>query len=112
MIPGGHEDYTVIQLPHRNWFRFVELATRATKLHEKGGWQDRLRAWCGQMDEGRHTITLSHQGSGRRIDDMTFIARAIEQRNKGGWQKHAFDIFVDTHPRFTGIVVKPREIRR
>ena len=83
------------------------------KLHEKGGWQDRLRTWCGQMDEAKHSILLSHQSDRpRRLDDMTFIAHAIEQRNVGGWQKHAFDIFAGVHPRFTGLTIKPRVGRR
>lgn len=96
----------------RQWHRLLELATRATKKHERGGWQDRLRRWCGNMDEATQTVALTHASdSPRQLDDMTFVARAIEQRNIGGWQKHAFDIFAGCHPRFTGLTIKPRPRR-
>ena len=107
------EDYTLVYLPIWPWQRFIELSMLATRLHEKGGWQDRLREWCGQMNEANRSILLSHHSDRpRRLDDMTFIARAIEQRNIGGWQKHAFDIFAGTHPRFTGLTIRPRPPRR
>jgi hypothetical protein len=109
----SYSDVTIIVLPIRNFQRLLELATRATKKNEKGGWQDRLRAWCGTLNEKDHSVTLSHtNGRGRRLDDMTFVARAIEQRNIGGWQKHAFDIFAGTHPFFTGLNIRPRPQRK
>lgn len=105
-------DLTMVQLSPRSWHKLFELATRATQKHLHGGWQDRLRRWCAQMDEANHTVVLSHTSSSpRQLDDMTFIAHAIEQRNIGGWQKHAFDIFAGCHPRFTGITIKPRPSR-
>ena len=114
MSAASSEEFTKIYLPPLPWRRFIELATRATQKHLRGGWQDRLRRWCGQMNEVERSILLSHSGGGhaRRLDDMTFIARAIEQRNVGGWQKHAFDIFAGTHPRFTGLTIRPRPGRR
>lgn len=103
-------DFTLVQLPPRQWARFIELATRPTKKHASGGFQNRLRQWCSQMDEANHTVVLSHQSSSTRaLDDMTWIAHAIADRNVGGWQKHVFDIFAGCHPRFTGITIKPRK---
>jgi hypothetical protein len=113
MSAGYSEDFTVVYLPHRQWRRIKELAMRSTNETTSGGWQDRLRAWRDRMDDTNRSILLSHTSGGpRRLDDMTFIARAIEQRNIGGWQKHAFDIFAGTHPRFTGLTIKPRPGRR
>ena len=100
-------------LPPRLFFRLFELATRATKIHKTGGWQDRLRAWRGQMNETTRTITLfTTSNDTKRLDDVTFVIHAIEQVHKGGWQAYAFDIFAGSHPRFSDITVRPREIRR
>jgi hypothetical protein len=109
----AYSDVTIVYLTPRAFQKLLELATRATKLHDKGGWQDRLRAWRATLDEKARSVTLSHtNGNGRRLDDMTFIIHAIEQRNVGGWQKAAFDIFAGQHPLFTGLNIKPRPSRR
>jgi coproporphyrinogen III oxidase len=57
----------------------------------------------------RHKPVSKHK---RALDDMTFVAHAIEQRNIGGWQLDAFNIFAGTHPRFTGLTIKPRPRRK
>lgn len=106
-------DVTIVQLDPRSWRKLLELATRATKKHLHGGFQDRLRRWCSQMDESNYTVVLSHTSFGpRQLDDMTWIEHAIQDRNVGGFQKHVFDIFAGCHPRFTGLTIKPRKGRR
>lgn len=106
-------DLTLVQLPPRPWSIFYELVTRPTGKHQSGGFQNRLRKWRSRMDVVNHTILLSHHSSSpRELDDMTWIAHAIADRNVGGWQKHVFDIFAGCHPRFTGITIKPRKGRK
>jgi len=100
---------TILFLPPDRFDRLMEVMRRV-KPHERGGWQSRLRVWKNQVDESLCAIRLLPRLG--QLDDMVFIARAIEQRNIGGWQKHAFDIFEGTHPRFTGLTIRPRPPRR
>jgi len=113
MAIGHSLDVTIVYLPDRAWHRLFELATRATGKHISGGWQNRLRRWCTQMNEADRSVVLSHTpGSARELDDMTFLERAIVQKNVGGWQRHAFNIFAGSHPRFTGLTILPRPPRK
>lgn len=103
-------DYTKVYLLPRVWHRLLSLTLHASRGYGKGGWPDRLREWHLTMSERDYSVTLRHTSDNpdRRLDDMTFIAHAIEQRHVGGWQKAAFDIFAGTHPRFTGLSIRPR----
>jgi len=108
--PSAHN--TIVYLPDTNFYKLLELVTRATGRHQDGGWQTRLRAWREQIDEDHQAIRLSSQtNSPRRLDDMTFIEHAITHREFGGWQKHAYRIFAGMHPRFTDLQILPRPVR-
>lgn len=105
-------DFTVVHLTPTQWDKLAEVATRRPGKWVKGGWQSRLRKWCSRMNEAERSIMLSHAAEGReRIDDMTFVARAIEQKEIGGWQRHAHVIFAGSHRRFSNIKVIPRPER-
>lgn len=107
--------YTEIKLPEQRWKRLEELATRPTRKHDHGGFQDRLRAWLDQSNSNERTIRLAHQSTNatkRRFDDMSWVRNSIIRRNIGGWQKHIYDIFVDTHPQFSNLPIMPRPKRK
>ena len=116
---GVAQSYVTLKLP---WARstmlegFIawEVRTREQRIHEHGGWQDRLREWweSGRFDEKAGTIKLSTASEGRHLGDMTWIARQIVKKNKGGAQSHVHAVFVDTHPAFTGLPIEPRQKRK
>jgi hypothetical protein len=98
--------FTEIKLPADRWDRLVELATRPLKKHKNGGFQDRLKAWIAEVQEDGRTIRLAHQPiRKRRFDDMTWVRNSIIRKNKGGWQRHVWSIFVDTHPQFSNLPI-------
>jgi hypothetical protein len=107
---SSSEDFTLVRLSLRAWFRLNELWSRPPKKHAHGGFQDRLAAWKASADPHARTVLLSHtQTNPRRLDDMTFIANAIIGKLQGGWQASLAWVFEDCHPRFSGLPVRPRK---
>jgi hypothetical protein len=103
-------------LNQRQWALLTEWVNRptlGTKNGEEGGMQQRRRAWIPQMRPADRTIRLTCEASPdeRRLDDVTWIAQQIANQRAGGYQMRIARIFTDTHPRLTGIAIKPRERR-
>jgi hypothetical protein len=94
-----YEEFTRIYLSSDAWKRLYGLTTRPFK-NNRQGWPNRYRLWRERLRSADYSVLLSHTEHNGHPDDMTFIARAIEQDNIVGWQWPVFDIFHGTHPRF------------
>jgi len=104
------QDFTLVHLKPRGWAKLVDLWSRPNKKNPSGGFQDRLAAWKASANQMQHTVLLSHARTNpRRTDDMTFIIHSIEGKLQGGWQGHIAEVFEDSHPKFTGLTVRPRK---
>jgi hypothetical protein len=98
----------VLRLAPERFARLINLATAPTRKHYRGGYQDRCRRWCSTIDEQDCTIMLTQ-------DDVDWIVRQVTNRNGGGWQWAVAKVFIDTHPRFTGLPAvrrRPKALRR
>jgi|SRR5215831_543214 len=108
--PSFSEDFTLVHLSPRQWARLTELWNRPKKKHETGGYQDRLDDWKAGANPMQRTVLLCHaKRNPRRDDDMTWVVHQIENKHGGGWQKHIAFVFEDSHPRFTGLTIRPRK---
>jgi len=103
------EDFTLVHLSPRQWARLTDLWSRPPKKHSSGGYQDRLAAWKVSANPVNRTVLLRHAKiRPDRDDDMTWIEHQIINKHGGGWQGHIAFCFEDSHPRFTGLPVKPK----
>ena len=105
--------FTEIYLAPRNYALLREWVNRPvakTKHGHNGGMQRRRLDWRDRMDAIHRSVRLTTHSSFERgtVDDMTWIARTIINRNGGGYQTRIAEIFEDTHPLFTGLPIKPR----
>jgi len=103
------QDFTLVHLAPRQWARLNELWSRPRGKNASGGYQDRLDAWKATANPTYRTVLLCHARiRPDRDDDMTWIEHQIINKHGGGWQGHIAFCFEDSHPRFSGLPVKPK----
>ena len=105
-----------VQLNPLQWSLLGEWVMRPTdqsKHKSGGGMQQRRKRWLSAMNPSDCSIELTEDAPAntRAVDDVTWIVRTIFNQHAGGFQTRIARIFTGTHPRFTGLPIKPRPIR-
>jgi hypothetical protein len=90
-----------LQLSKARFDDLIVFVQRPDGVHRSGGWQSRRRKWNERLNVRERRILLD-------ADDRDFIARNIANRDGGGFQYRIYEIFVASHPIFTGIPKKAK----
>jgi hypothetical protein len=105
-----------VRLNPQQWSLLGEWVMRPTdnrKHKTGGGMQQRRKRWLAAMNPSDCSIALSEEApkNTRATDDVTWIIGTIVNQYAGGFQSLIAKIFTNTHPRFTGLSIKPRKSR-